>query len=656
MRSCSSMMRNSPRRTAPRRPGLQVETLEDRCVPACDVFVRDGTLFVLGDETDNVIAVQADNRGLHVTCDGMFAGTFTGIQALFVDAREGGDLFILEEALGAGAIGDTDGEGVPEIIDYFAEAVFFNFGAGDQRFDVAPGADAGAIQMDVANAQTGKRVRFRGFDVEMARIEAGAGADHVRVDNTTGRLSGIHWDISTEAGDDHIDVRSAVTGGTQLWRIDAGSGANATRIIFGDGTGGKTPPQGTRIDADYRSGNGNDRLAVCFAGPLEVEFNLLATTSGGNDAVDVKIQPVAPQGQLPTPNPNPNQPPDGIYRVVASTSAGADIVSLDVAFGPAPRSIAATIDIDTGAGDDLFDSLFVSRVQVLDVSTVTSLGAGNDTSHRLYRLFSFLETPDRSEGTMTYGRIPDRIDLGAGADVLDWSLESTLTFVDVGLVVTGGSGGDTVAVGIQSSDPPQGPKPPRLGFVAGVGIDLGNGDDVLVTDISATATSFTMNEDLKAGAGDDVVSLRALIAARGALWNGVVDLGAGDDSFTPTVVRGTPIAGSPDDVGDGDDPDGPSPPNNPNDPNGPQGPAGFEFRWIVDGGAGNDTLQVFVTLPPRLSKGLISVLGGQGDDILGLSVQGNLPMLNLLLDGGKGFDTCLFASQGVKVENCESSQ
>src|SRR5262245_38329174 len=92
---------------------LQVEALEDRCVPSVNVFARDSTLFVIGDEGDNQVSIVIKDHVVNISADGTARGKFAEPGNLLVDLHGGHDAmtFDAEEALGAGPITDTDGDG-----------------------------------------------------------------------------------------------------------------------------------------------------------------------------------------------------------------------------------------------------------------------------------------------------------------------------------------------------------------------------------------------------------------------------------------------------------------------------------------------------------------------------------------------------------------
>src|SRR5262245_61433075 len=112
-----------------------VESLEARRLLACDVQFRHGILTVLGDKPDNSIDVFVSRRGVQVTCDGKPSGPYEGVLQALVNSGTGNDItqFNAEEALGAGGLEDTDGEGLPEVVDFFG-------GQGQDTFQILASA------------------------------------------------------------------------------------------------------------------------------------------------------------------------------------------------------------------------------------------------------------------------------------------------------------------------------------------------------------------------------------------------------------------------------------------------------------------------------------------------------------------------------------
>lgn len=323
-------------------------------------------------------------------------------------------------------------------------------------------------------------------------------------------------------GDDVLAIRSAVTGGSQHWQIDAGEGDNETQLLFGDGTQGQMPPQGTRIEADYRSGNENDRLTAHYAGPLEVEFNLLADTGGGDDVVDVTIDP---HGLREHPDPPPPVTL-AIHSAFARTGDGADTVALDVAFPDAFSSIVADFGIDTGAGDDSLGIRLASAADFLDLGVAADTGGGADTA-----TFEIAAPSDQSTIVAEYA-----IDTRAGDDRLAFLYNSAAAASSLNLQASTGDDDDTIDVQIQAGGPAPGPNNPGAVFLAAVAIDLGDGHDLLAFKL-ASAAPLDVTARLIGGAGSDRIAARCDLSGQGVGSLAVaVEGGDGDDELELAVL------------------------------------------------------------------------------------------------------------------------
>ncbi|HZL87726.1 MAG TPA: hypothetical protein VFB96_05065, partial [Pirellulaceae bacterium] len=151
------------------RPGMEV--LEDRRMLACEILFDNGTLLIVGDDTDNTVAITATLRGIHVSCDGDDGGTYSGTRAIQLALNGGHDVatFDAEPSLGAGHIEDADAAGLPEIVEMHG-------GGGADIFGIA------ASPTKVLSVDGGE-------DADTVQIHFGrlSGAVHVADGGTTGR-------------------------------------------------------------------------------------------------------------------------------------------------------------------------------------------------------------------------------------------------------------------------------------------------------------------------------------------------------------------------------------------------------------------------------------------------------------------------------------
>ena len=91
----------------------------------------------------------------------------------------------------------------------------------------------------------------------------------------------------------------------------------------------------------------------------------------------------------------------------------------------------------------------------------------------------------------------------------------------------------------------------------------------------------------------------------------------------------------------------------------PNNPGGVptQLDLTVEGGADADEIQASIEsrgTPNVNLRGHVWLLGGQGNDDLGLLVADNIVGLNLLVDGGLGSNMCT-ADAKVRVLRCKAS-
>ncbi len=346
-----------------------LEQLEDRRLLACDTVQRDRTLQITGDDTVSLVDIVADGRSLQVTCDGQPLGAFRGVNALLIALQkpEAGMRFDAEEALGAGAIKDTDGDGLPEIVDGLGSAAFFEFisGAGAQRFDIGAGAANGLLQVDVADADDGfHRMRFTGVATEFVRLDMGDGDDQATIDNSNGLLNRIAIEVFGEGGDDVADLKGVLS--------ESSSG------IDSDFTG-----------THYNGGEGHDSFTLRAASFTEL---IEVLDEPETQIVDRRIRVTEP-----------------VRNVITFQGIVAEIEE---------------VTIESGGGDDVFDV----AVPPPTATELTLSGGGSrqsPPSHRLYRLFELLSTGDRAESISPRGRIPGRVNINGV-----WGTDAVIVYGD----------------------------------------------------------------------------------------------------------------------------------------------------------------------------------------------------------------------------------
>jgi hypothetical protein len=297
---------------------------------------------------------------------------------------------------------------------------------------------------------------------------------------------------------------------------------------------------------------------------------------------------------------------------------------------------------------------------------------------------------------------------GANLIVSTDGTDRTITRRIDSIRITGGQGNDDIGVLLDATT------------IHNFSVDGGGGNDLISVAFSnapnapsTTANRWSswrdqndgansINVDIQGGGGIDVIALNMVITANGAVqpttttaargsdhhdWNHHdnnsnntgfpninvnVDAGAGDDTVDVRIAlldpAGTPTAAktsgqSNDDDEDDDQTDGFSLGN---------------FRVIVNGSGGNDTIAVGIASPDDLTNlgdnsndrsrcgdnhrdrrdFLVQVLGDGGDDTLSLTVTGGLAGLKraFQIDGGRGIDTSTtnLADTAVVIKNVET--
>src|SRR5882724_5078734 len=241
---------------------LNVEALEPRCLLSCEMFARDGTLFVIGDEAANDIAIVGSDRGLQASCDGM-TDTFTGITAVEVQAGDGDDRIIIDHGNGLlGGIafhvfGQRGNDGFFTVMKGTSDSgtteplPFDEFGGGvgsdflqiigspplAVQFDIAPGTEINSCQIDAFDfgvSDVGTKIpvaRYLSVDVETVTTKGGDGGD---VFNVTGSLP-TALNLFGEAGDDITNIINVEPGTfneeDKPIDLDGGPGDNVLQII-----------------------------------------------------------------------------------------------------------------------------------------------------------------------------------------------------------------------------------------------------------------------------------------------------------------------------------------------------------------------------------------------------------------------------------------
>jgi hypothetical protein len=404
--------------------------------------------------------------------------------------------------------------------------------------------------------------------------------------------------------------------------IDLGAGNDTANLRY---VGGGTPDPGA-LAFTVLGGAGNDTINAFAAAFFSVDFQ--TNLGAGDDQLALTLNP----------DPSPVEDPTSIVHVIIDAGSGTDGVVLDVRHVEFEEILIdiSIISIGIASVDTLFptgflklretarDSRTASPTEIAltqvgpDLAIDMTTGAGDDVIQ--------LETDPAADGSVRFSA-----DTGTGDDDVHVTGSG---FIDLDL----GTGIDKAFVELPSD-------PGTVEFL----LDAGDGDDQVAL-AGAEHASGNWDLSLNLGAGNDKAFVE--LPSDPSTLEFLLDAGAGDDQVTfryvgggspdPGALRLKILGGSGNDVLHADISARLS------------DPVFMDF----DGGRGNDLIRVryqessTTALPAQPLH--IHVLGDDGKDDLVLSVATTRPntLLDLLLDGGAGFDRC-WATPNVRVINCE---
>src|SRR5262245_20451169 len=245
-------------RPAPRGAVLRLLELERRWCPSCTVTVDGNTLRIIGDATNNNVAI-VDNgaAGIVVTCDTVASPAATGIEHVRVDTRGGDDTVTYSRS--------TAGGNFTGRLDFKAK-----LGSGNDSFTAnLNGNDlvgTANVEFDIAGNAGNDTMTFNagttaaGVDIASgARLKLGAAGDN-GTDSITvayaGKLDG-KLTVQDQGGADNDTVAATVA-------LSAGSTGSLTAAVRGGGAG----EEGEDEDEDGGASDGNDTLTLTVTGPI----------------------------------------------------------------------------------------------------------------------------------------------------------------------------------------------------------------------------------------------------------------------------------------------------------------------------------------------------------------------------------------------------
>src|SRR5262245_19895268 len=476
------------------RPRL--EPLEARHCPSCLVYQDGPTLYVIGDDGANTVALAEDHVRrdvLQVTCDGRTL-EFTGVRRVVANAGEGNDFLsvflggpdtapgILQADLGGGDDTFTATFNPTESVTPLPPGIS---APGDPtrsvRWDVSGGPGDDWLDAVIGNPDETTEPLPLNADVAV-NFDAGLGGDAVGIIIICMPLAGsLKLNVATGDGEDTASVmlaESEIRGSVQM-SVNTGGEDDAVGIVLADSQ--LLGPVDLRVDTR----GGNDLAAVAVQGGVIGGALSLRMDSGlGDDVESVMIQDEedAPSSFL------------GPVDVAMTTGPGNDRASVmvqDPESFPSPLGVPSGIrlSLDTGIGDDIASILLQDSEDFPNpLSVDIATGGGNDA------VLIVATNPSNGKFDVTTGGGNDTVLARIGFNPQPDPPGSPFR---VSLLVDAGADDDDVDVMI------------GLGGVPGIGLDarvLGReGDDQLGLQIFGQSNPNEVHALVDGGAGFDKV-------------------------------------------------------------------------------------------------------------------------------------------------------
>lgn len=594
----------------PRRGNLRhvrVEALEERkCLSATMSLANQGhTLMIAGDRSDNHIAITQDERGVHVTADGAATQDFTGIDLIQVSTGDGND----DIRVIYGFNPQPDPPGLP----FHVAALQVSLGGGNDSFNSSGQLPPGPCRM---------------------AVDAGPGNDDIRV------IYGFNPQPEPP-GDTlkpSLDLTVSLGNGDDSFTGDIMLPPGPCRVGVDGGLGNDVVTFRTVIDPNERSiGDPNLRTAVLYAnlgagndafnGDFVVPPDPCQVMVMGGDGADVVS--VHTGGGVSHGSGGGGGTGFGL-DLYADLGNGNDVFRGDVQFPPDP----CRFTVNAGAGDDAVTMNAMLDHNAGGFNFTTNLGLGNDRfDGNIYAALNAYVPPDPY-----FPPGPCRVSVmgDGGADSINALIGLLTNAVPAGysqlpieLLLNGGEGNDFVQSVARNVN---------LNFRTTIDLQGGLGNDVVMQKFDNVTINGGLDLNANGGAGDDYVILSAAPEPRTTAGfmpslyvNSQVRMNLQGDLGNDRLIGGLipcvmPQVGS--------------------------------LDMVFSGGAGNDLFNLLIGLepgelnppsehnPPAFQDGPITltVIGGEGDDRLNLTVQnlGNSTSpLDIRLSGSPGTDTAV---------------
>jgi len=374
------------------RTRLAVERLEGRWVLACEAFVTDGTLMILGDDADDDIAVRVDpdpGALVAVTCQttvGRQTRTFEGIMKIDADLGHGNDLF----QLGMVDPGDLPPPDEPRTLDIVVRA-----GNGDDSVEI-------------------RHKSVYSLKTRSAQIDLGHGDDQFSAVFEPVPNDGrpppdepptVEIGVMGGDGDDAVEVNyvSVMNSNLQL-NADLGNGNDRfSALMQSTPDDGRPPPRVGWMTIGIISGQGDDEVLLDHSAGSFFDLLFTADLGNGNDRFSALMQSTPDDGRPPPTEARMVEigvlAGEGDDTVEIDHSAGSFfdlLVEADLGHGndrfsalmqstpddglPGPEGMRTLMfDVLAGRGDDFVAARNLTDGSFFDVHFNADLGAGDDT-------------------------------------------------------------------------------------------------------------------------------------------------------------------------------------------------------------------------------------------------------------------------------------
>ena len=446
--------RRSQRRFAANVFRPRVEALERRLCLTCTVIQDGANLYITGGNTANDLAIQQDEAGYHVACDGGSIATFRGVERAIISMGSGNDS--VEVAYGTGVYRPAD--------------LVAHLGAGDDSLDLRAGwqtNDGGSIKFDIWMGPDDDRLTAFLPHIEQRlqlNADLGAGNDtfsgSILPPSDVAAAGGGAWSVAVQ-GQQGDDEMSLMLGGPVAGpaphlinanlnlMLDGGVGADQVRMMID----ASVVAAGAELNVGVDGGAGADEVGIIIDYRTATAAAESIQVDAGSGADQVGIIVNYRTATL-----------DALFDVSVDGGSGDDELTFDTAAGgesPGPHLINGDLNVmlDGGAGDDHEFIHSGDNTWAGNVAFIASGGAGAD------------EIGITFGGTVADGAsLSIGVDSGSGDDLVRGSFGfDPATHGVIAIILQGASGDDDLTLDISGLS---NPNEPRARVDGGPGFDV----------------------------------------------------------------------------------------------------------------------------------------------------------------------------------------